>query len=121
MFLLAKRLYCINNNEEMQHFTYIPDEWKQFRNTNIYFSKKYDFYYDIDLNTIVKPNIYGEIKIYNPSSQKYTIILFIKALWITFNGEINSTDYVYYKNKKKKQNFYSNIDLFNYTCLVRYI
>ena len=62
------------------------------------FSKKYDFYYDIDLNTIVKPNIYGEIKIYNPSSQKYTIILFIKALWITFNGEINSTDYVYYKN-----------------------
>lgn len=121
MSLVAQQLHFINNDQEIDDFIYIPDEWKQFRNTNIYFSKKYDFYYDIDKKIKVMPNINGEIKIYHSSIQEYLNILFIKALWITFNGEINSTDYVYYKNTKNKQNLYSNIDVFNYACLIRYM
>lgn len=107
----------IENEYEYDKFIYKEEEWKQFRNTNIYFSKKYDFYYNINKKRKVYGDNKNQIKIYIDGKSKDYTILFIKALWITFNGEINENEYVYYKNEYNKENFYNNIDIFQCICL----
>jgi len=120
----GKRNFCcdrkwvfIENECEDDKFIYKEEEWKQFRNTNIYFSKKYDFYYNINKKRKVYGDNKNQIKIYIDGKSKDYSILFIKALWITFNGEINENQYVYYKNENNKENFYNNIDIFQCICL----
>jgi hypothetical protein len=120
----GKRNFCcdrkwvfIENECEDDKFIYKEEQWKQFRNTNIYFSKKYDFYYNINKKRKVYGDNKNQIKIYIDGKSKDYSILFIKALWITFNGEINENQYVYYKNENNKENFYNNIDIFNCICL----
>jgi len=107
-----KWIFIENNSDK---FVYKQDEWKQFRNTNIYFSKKYDFCYNINKKRKVYGDNNNRLKIY--IDKKCKNIVFITALWITFNGEINENQYVYYKNKNNKENFYNNIDIFNCICL----
>lgn len=107
-----KWIFIENDSDK---FVYKEEEWKQFRNTNIYFSKKYDFCYNINKKRKVYGDNNNRLQIY--IDEKCETIVFITALWITFNGEINENQYVYYKNKNNKENFYNNIDIFKCICL----
>lgn len=116
-----KRNFCCDRKWvfiEDDKFIYKEEEWKQFRNTNIYFSKKYDFYYNINKKRKVYGNSKNQLRIHIDGKDKDYTILFIKALWITFNGEINDTQYIYYKKEDNKENYYENIDCFDYKCLM---
>lgn len=109
-----KWIFIENDSDK---FVYKEEEWKQFRNTNIYFSKKYNFCYNINKKRKVYGDNKNQIKIYIDGKDKDYTIVFINALWITFNGKINENQYVYYKNKNNKENFYNNIDVFECICL----
>ena len=116
----GKRKHCCDRKwvfieNDADNFVYKEEEWKRYRNTNIYFSKKYDFYYNINLKTRYYGNNKNQIRVHNDGKSKY--MPFIRALWITFNGEINEYQYVYYKNKDNKENFYNNIAIFKRICL----
>lgn len=90
-------------------FVFTDTEWKQFGDTYLYFSKKYDFAY----NKNKKRKVYGD-KRNHLQMYKLPQIHFIDALWITFNGPINATQRVCYKDHES--NFYENIHIMDNLC-----
>jgi len=93
-------------------FDFIKEEWKQFRDSCYYFSEKHEFYYNINKKSQVYGDNNGRIRIY---SYDYSI-LFIEALWISYNGEIPYNKHVTYKNLDIKSNLLENIDCYEFIC-----
>lgn len=92
-------------------FVFRDSEWKQYENTYLYFSKKYDFAY----NKNKKRKVYGDAK-NRLQIHKHPTVYFIDALWITFNGPITHTQRVCYKDPNNQSNFYENIHVVEYVC-----
>lgn len=93
-------------------FVFTVDEWKQYDNTYLYFSKKYDFAY----NKNKKRKVFGDAKRKLQLYPRHQTVYFIDALWITFNGRINSTQRVCYKDPDNQTNLYKNIHVVDYIC-----
>lgn len=94
-----------------QTFVFVEEEWKRFRDSQYYFSDKYDFCY----NTTKKSQVYGDkngrIRLTYDSS-----ILFIEGLWISYHGEIPANKHVKYKSLDNTANFLENLECLEFTC-----
>jgi hypothetical protein len=84
-------------------------EWKQFRDTNLYFHKDKDRYLHFQKKHLQNGDSNGRIKM------KSTSILFIEALWIAFNGEI-PVGHVVEKIDQNGGNLLSNLTLRDNYC-----
>lgn len=92
-------------------FVFNQDDWKQYDDTYLYFSKKHDFAYSKNK----KRKVYGDKKNFL-QIHKIGRVNFIDALWITFNGPIEKTQYIDYKNENCTSNFYENICARDISC-----
>jgi len=97
-----------------QPFVFVKEEWKQFHDSYYYFSDKHDFCY----NPYKKSQVYGDkngrIRVYCSQTEGYSI-LFIEALWISYNGEIPDNKHITYKNSDTS-NLLENLECCEFIC-----
>jgi hypothetical protein len=96
-------------------FIFVKEDWKQFRESQYYFSDKYEFCY----NPLKKSQVYGDkngrIRLYCSQTEGYSIF-FIDALWISYNGEIPGNKHVTYKNPDNSSNLLENLECCEFIC-----